>query len=102
MSTLESKSTEMKNFHFSRKQVLKGYILIFSILRPLTYLKICWEVITTIIVYSPSVCNYLKDIIMSIRKKWGKLSDEKQFCIIAALVHLNKRNKVEDALIRYK
>lgn len=94
MSTLESKFIEMKNFHFSRKQVLKGYILIFSILRPLTYLKICWEVITTIIVYSPSVCNYLKDIIMSIRKKWGKLSDEKQFCIIAALVHLRAVLKI--------
>lgn len=102
MKTLDSKFLEMKNIHFSTKQILSGYVLIFCILKPQAYLKIFWEVVTTIIVYSPSVCNYLKDIIMSIRKKWEKFSEEKQYCIIAALVHLNKKNKVEEALMRYR
>lgn len=101
MSSLEKKFGEMKNFHFSIGQKLKGLFIIGRIQRPSMYLKIGWELLTTFVVYSPSVNNYLKDIIISIRKKWDSLSDQDQNNVIAALSSLNKRGEIERAIDNY-
>lgn len=102
MGTLDSKFMEMKNLHFSKKQVRRGYASICRIQGPIIYWKLFWDLFTTLIVYSPSVNNYLKDIIPSIRQNWGKLSEEEREDIIAALVHLNKKGKIEKALNKYQ
>ena len=102
MNTLDSKLQEMKNLHFSKKQVRRGYSTICRIQGPIIYWKLFWDLFTTLIVYSPSVNNYLIDIIPSIRQNWEKLSEEEREDIIAALVHLNKKGKIEKALNRCK
>ena len=98
MSSLNLKFAEMKNFHFSIGQKLKGFIIICRIQRPSMYLKICWELLTTFVFYSPSVNNYLKDIIVSIRKKWNSFSVKEQENVIAALSSLNKHGEIERTL----
>ena len=98
MNTLDSKFSEMKGFHFSKKQILKGFVKISCIQKPKMYLKIGWELFTTFIVYSPSINNYLTDIIISIRDKWEVLSENEKENIIAALTCLNKHGEVEKAL----
>lgn len=98
MNTLDTKFCEMKHFHFSNKQIVKGYITIGRILTPKFYLKVGWEFITTFFVYSPGINNYLRDVISSIRAKWIVLSCNEQENIIAALTHLNKHGKIDKAL----
>lgn len=98
MDTLDSKFSEMKFFHFSKKQIFKGFAKISRIQKPRMYLKIVWELFTTFIVYSPSINNYLTDIIKSIKDKWEALSENEKVNIIAALTCLNKHGEVEKAL----
>ena len=57
--------------------------------------------LTTFVVYSPSVNNYLKDIILSLRKKWETLTGIEQEYVVAALISLNRHGEVERALISY-
>lgn len=101
MDALNLKFMEMKSFCFSRKQIRKGCFLIFRILKPKIYLKIIWEIVTTFIVFSPSVNNYLRDVILSIRGNWDILSEKEQECIIAVLVHLNRHGRIEKAIGEY-
>lgn len=102
METLDSKFLEMKSFHFSSKQITKGYFTIIRILKPTIYLKIIWELITTFVVFSPSINNYTQDLISSIREKWNTFSEDEQNCVIAALSRLNKHGNIEKALNKYK
>lgn len=101
MISLDDKFLEMKSVHFSKAQIIKGYGAIGRILNPTIYLKLCWEFVTTFVVYAPSASNYMKDLIQSIRKKWIVLSEKEQENIVAALTHLNKRGKIENALSKY-
>lgn len=101
MSSLDEKFLEMKSVHFSNTQIIKGYGVIGRMLNPTIYLKLCWEFVTTVIVYAPSTSNYMRDMIRSIRKKWIVLSEKEQENVVAALTHLNKHGKIEKALNRY-
>lgn len=101
MSSLDERFLEMKSKHFPYVQIIKGYGVIGRILNPTIYLKLCWEFVTTVIVYAPSASNYMKDMIRSIRKKWIVLSEKEQENIVAALTHLNKHGKIEKALSKY-
>lgn len=101
MSTLDLKFMEMKNLHFPRSMKIKGFYLISRLVNPNVYLKLTWELLTTFVVYSPSVNNYLKDIILSIRKKWDTLTDIEQENVVAALMSLNKHGEIERALNSY-
>lgn len=101
MSTLDSKFMEMKNYHFSKTNKIKGLYMVSRLQSPKMYLKLTWELLTTFIVYSPSVNNYLKDVILCVRKKWDSLTDIEQENIVAALTILNKHGEVERALNKY-
>lgn len=101
MNTLDSKFLEMKSYHFSNKQKIKGFVTIGRVLKPVLYLKAGWELITTFVVYSPGINEYLQDVISSIRARWNGLSDVEQENVIAALTHLNKHGKIEKALCKY-
>ena len=98
MNTLDTRFYELKHTQFTKDQIKAGYLKIWRLLKPSIYLKIAWEIITTIVIYSPSVNTYLDDVISTIRNKWNKFSTTDQDNIIAALVHLNKRGKVEKYL----
>lgn len=99
--TLDSMFNEMKYHHFSKQQIIKGWGFICCMQTPLFFLKIGWELITTFIIYSPSVNNYSKDLICSVRKDWENLTIEKKLCVIAVLASLNKHGKIDEALKKY-
>ena len=101
MKTLDVRFMEMKDMCFKSKQVRKGYLTIGRVLKFTTYLKMCWEIITTIVLYAPSTSNYMRDMIHSVRMKWDVLSVSEQENIIAAFVHMNRHGNVERALNRY-
>ena len=98
MNTLDARFYKLKNTQFSKDQINAGYFKIWRLLKPSIYLKIAWEIITTIVIYSPGVSTYLNDVISTIRSKWDSLSITDQDNIVAALIHLNKRGKVEKHL----
>lgn len=98
MNTLDSKFFELKSSEFSDKQVKNGYFTILRLQKPTIYLKIGWEIITTILIYSPGICSYWREIISTIRAKWNTLDAVHQENIIAALVKLNKKGKIEKYL----
>lgn len=98
MSTLVTKFNELKYGEFSKGQTRAGFCRIILLLKPSVYLKIVWEIITTVVMYSPSVNTFMKDIISSIEGKWNTLTETEQNNIVAALARLNKRCKVEKYL----
>ena len=98
MKTLDTRFFELKSTPFSTKQVRDGYLTICRLLSPTIYLKLAWEVVTTIVVYSPGISTYWSDIISSIRNKWNKLSPCDQDNVVAALVKLNKKGRIEKIL----
>lgn len=85
----------MKNNNFTEEQVKQGYHTIRRIQKPGIFLKILWEIITTIIVFAPSVNNYTYSIVSSIKDKWSTLSDNEQANVIAALSRMNKNGKID-------
>ena len=97
-NTLENRFREMKNNNFTEEQVKQGYHTIKRIQKPGIFLKILWEIITTIIVFAPSVNNYTYSIVSSIKDKWGALSEHEQVNIIAALSRMNKNGKIDRIL----
>lgn len=97
-NTLENRFREMKNNNFTEEQVKKGYRTIRRIQKPGIFLKILWEIITTIFVFAPSVNNYTYSIVSSIKEKWSKLSENEQVNIIAALSRMNKSGKIDRIL----
>lgn len=99
MSTLSTRFNEQKCCVFSNEQTRAGFFRIIRLLKPSIYLKIGWEIITTVIIYSPSVSSYMKDVISSIVNKWDTLSETDKSNVIAALVRLNKHGKVEKCLL---
>ena len=101
MKTLDSKFMEMRFVNFPHNRKIKGFWVITRIQKTSMYLKLCWELITTFIVYSPSVNNYLKEMIPSIRDNWDDLSETEQESVIAALTVLNKHGEIEKALSKY-
>lgn len=101
MKTIEVKFDEMKDLHFSKEQRNKGFMTIIRNLRPIAYFKITWELFTSLIVYSPGVSNFLKEVIMSARRSWSSLSDHDQCNLIAALAYMNKGGKIERALVNF-
>lgn len=101
MNTLESRFEEMRYTHFSNKQILKGYLIITQIQGPVLFLKIGWEILTTLVMYSPGINNFTRDLIYSIRSNWNSLSNEEQINVIAVLVSLNKHGKIDQALNKY-
>lgn len=101
MTTLESKFEEMKFDKFSNNQILKGYLKICQLQGANFYIKITWELLTTFIVYSPSINNFVRDMIKSIKNKWVYLSRSEQENVIAALIQMNKHGKIERALSKY-
>ena len=62
-NTFENRFREMKNNNFTEEQVKQGYYTIRRIQKPGIFLKILWEIITTIIVFAPSVNNYTYSIV---------------------------------------
>lgn len=99
-NTFENRFREMKNNNFTEEQVKKGYHIIMHIQKPGIFLKILWEIITTIIVFAPSVNNYTYIIVYSIRDKWSTLSDKDQINVIAALSRMNRSGKIDRILDR--
>ena len=97
-NTFENRFREMKNNNFTEEQVKQGYHTIKRIQKPGIFLKILWEIITTIIVFAPSVNNYTYSIVSSIKDKWGALSEHEQVNIIAALSRMNKNGKIDRIL----
>lgn len=98
MNTLETRFSELKYCKFSKEQIIAGSFRILRLLKPSVYLKLGWEIVTTLIVYSPGVSTYWQDIISSIKAKWHTLTLNEQDNIIAALVQLNKHGKIEKYL----
>lgn len=94
-NTFENRFREMKNNNFTEEQVKQGYHTIRRIQKPGIFLKILWEIITTIIVFAPSVNNYTYSIVSSIKDKWSTLSDNEQANVIAALSRMNKNGKID-------
>ena len=88
----------MKNNNFTEEQVKQGHHTIRRIQKPSIFLKILWEIITTIIVFSPSVNNYTYSIVSSIKEKWSTLSEKEQVNVIAALSRMNKSGKIDRIL----
>ena len=101
MNTLDSTFMEMKSFHFSNSQKIKGFLTIGKIQRPTMYLKIGWELFTTFIIYSPGITNYLQELIPSVRRKWNTLSDKERYNVIAALTQMNRHGAIERAMNIY-
>ena len=97
-NTFENRFQEMKNNNFTEEQVKQGYHTIRRIQKPGIFLKILWEIITTIIVFAPSVNNYTYSIVSSIKDKWSTLSDNEQTNVIAALSRMNKNGKIDRIL----
>ena len=97
-NTFENRFREMKNNDFTEEQVKQGHHTIKRIQKPGIFLKILWEIITTIIVFAPSVNNYTYSIVSSIKDKWGALSEHEQVNIIAALSRMNKNGKIDRIL----
>lgn len=94
-NTFENRFREMKNNDFTEEQVKKGYRTIRRIQKPNIFLKILWEIVTTLIVFAPSVNNYTYSIVSSIKDKWSTLSDNEQANVIAALSRMNKNGKID-------
>ena len=97
-NTFENRFREMKNNNFTEEQVKQGYHIIRRIQKPGIFLKILWEIITTIIVFAPSVNNYTYSIVSSIKDKWSALSEHEQVNVIAALSRMNKNGKIDRIL----
>ena len=97
-NTFENRFREMKNNNFTEEQVKQGYNTIRRIQKPGIFLKILWEIITTIIVFAPSVNNYTYSIVSSIKDKWSALSEHEQVNVIAALSRMNKNGKIDRIL----
>ena len=97
-NTFENRFREMKNNNFTEEQVKQGYHTIRRIQKPGIFLKILWEIITTIIVFAPSVNNYTYSIVSSIKDKWSALSEHEQVNVIAALSRMNKNGKIDRIL----
>lgn len=97
-NTFENRFREMKNNNFTEEQVKQGYHTIKRIQKPGIFLKILWEIITTIIVFAPSVNNYTYSIVSSIKDKWSALSEHEQVNVIAALSRMNKNGKIDRIL----
>jgi len=97
-NTFENRFREMKNNNFTEEQVKQGYHTIRRIQKPSIFLKIIWEIITTIIVFAPSVNNYTYSIVSSIKDKWSTLSENEQVNVIAALSRMNKSGKIDRIL----
>lgn len=97
-NTFENRFREMKNNNFTEEQVKQGYHTIKRIQKTGIFLKILWEIITTIIVFAPSVNNYTYSIVSSIKDKWGALSEHEQVNVIAALSRMNKNGKIDRIL----
>lgn len=95
MNTFENRFREMKNNNFTEEEVRKGYYIIIRIQKPSIILKILWEIITTIVVFAPSVNNYTYSIVSSIKNKWDSLSDNERVNVIAALSKMNKSGKID-------
>ena len=94
-NTFENRFREMTNNNSTEEQVKKGYRTIRRIQKPSIFLKILWEIVTTIIVFAPSVNNYTYSIVSSIKDKWSTLSDNEQANVIAALSRMNKNGKID-------
>lgn len=94
-NTFENRFREMKNNDFTEEQVKQGHHTIMRIQKPSIFLKILWEIITTIIVFAPSVNNYTYSIVSSIKDKWSTLSENEQVNVIAALSRMNKSGKID-------
>lgn len=94
-NTFENRFREMKNNDFTEEQVKQGHHTIRRIQKPSIFLKILWEIITTIIVFAPSVNNYTYSIVSSIKDKWSTLSENEQVNVIAALSRMNKSGKID-------
>lgn len=101
MATLESKFEELKLYQFSNTKSFKGFLIICKMQGVKFYIKIIWELLTTFIVYSPSINNYMHDMIVSIRKRWKDLSPKDQENVIAALLKMNKHGKIDKVLSKY-
>ena len=97
-NTFENRFREMKNNNFTEEQVKQGYHTISCIQKPSIFLKILWEIITTIIVFAPSVNNYTYSIVSAIKDKWSTLSENEQVNVIAALSRMNKSGKIDRIL----
>lgn len=100
-NTFENRFREMKNNNFTEEQVKNGYHIIRRIQNPSIFLKMLWEIITTIIVFAPSVNNYTYSIVSSIKDKWATLSDNEQINVIAALSRMNKSGKIDRLLDQF-
>lgn len=100
-NTFENRFREMKNNNFTEEQVKQGYHTIRRIQKPGIFLKILWEIITTIIVFAPSVNNYTYSIVSSIKDKWSALSEHEQVNVIAALSRMNKNGKIDRILDQF-
>lgn len=94
-NTFENRFREMKNNDFTKEQVKQGHHTIRRIQKPSIFLKILWEIITTIMVFAPSVNNYTYSIVSSIKDKWSTLSENEQVNVIAALSRMNKSGKID-------
>lgn len=94
-NTFENRFREMKNSDFTEEQVKQGHHTIRRIQKPSIFLKILWEIITTIMVFAPSVNNYTYSIVSSIKDKWSTLSENEQVNVIAALSRMNKSGKID-------
>ena len=97
-NSFENRFREMKNNNFTEEQVKQGHHTIRRIQKPSIFLKILWEIITTIIVFAPSVNNYTYSIVSSIKDKWSTLSENEQENVIAALSRMNKSGKIDRIL----
>lgn len=97
-NTFENRYREIKNNNFTEEQVKQGHHTIRRIQKPGIFLKILWEIITTIIVFAPSVNNYTYSIVSSIKDKWSTLSESEQENVIAALSRMNKSGKIDRIL----
>ena len=97
-NTFENRFREMKNNDFTEEQVKQGHHIIRRIQKPSIFLKILWEIITTIIVFAPSVNNYTYSIVSSIKEKWSTLPENEQVNVIAALSRMNKNGKIDRIL----
>lgn len=100
-NTFENRFREMKNNIFTEEQVKNGYHIIRRIQNPSIFLKMLWEIITTIIVFAPSVNNYTYSTVSSIKDKWATLSDNEQINVIAALSRMNKSGKIDRLLDQF-
>ncbi len=97
-NTFENRFREMKNNNFTEEQVKQGHHTIRRIQKTSIFLKILWEIITTIVVFAPSVNNYTYSIVSSIKDKWSTLSENEQENVIAALSRMNKSGKIDRIL----